>query len=352
MFSFFKLSKKTVSSNIISHPRYCWKERNETMTGVRPFTNSTIGVGFGTAGLGHESYHAVTTALEAGFRKFDTAEADWWYDQEAVGRALSDFFRSLSDDVTCSSENLRISTKIPPWSLTSIEDIRSNAKHSREELLGFCNEEVWVNESGETTEALPFPLDVYYIHAPACWQGWHPRCDDPPPLLDLRTAWLGMEAVVQDHSAQRIGLSNVFPDELLNVIEFVQERKLAGQIDPPPRIPDAVQAFADPIKPAKELQRICQQYGIEFVSYSTLGTQHRGLQGNPVLTSPVVEKIARKHSRSTAEVVLSWARQHGMSVIPRSSKRHHILELARLLDGETFLDEQDMVQINSMENSV
>lgn len=39
--------------------------------------SSAIGVGFGTAGLGDQGYEVVTMALEAGFRKFDTAEADW-----------------------------------------------------------------------------------------------------------------------------------------------------------------------------------------------------------------------------------------------------------------------------------
>ena len=52
-----------------------------------------IGIGFGTAGLGSTVFDSVTLALEAGFRKFDTAEEhDYWYDQASVGRALSHFF--------------------------------------------------------------------------------------------------------------------------------------------------------------------------------------------------------------------------------------------------------------------
>jgi diketogulonate reductase-like aldo/keto reductase len=39
---------------------------------------NTIGVGFGTAGLGNQCYDVVMMALEMGFRKFDTAEADYW----------------------------------------------------------------------------------------------------------------------------------------------------------------------------------------------------------------------------------------------------------------------------------
>ena len=71
-------------------------------------SNSTIGVGFGTAALGHQCQQVVAMALEAGFRKFDTAEADWWYDQPAVGRALEVF--AIENNKGC--QGLEISTKI------------------------------------------------------------------------------------------------------------------------------------------------------------------------------------------------------------------------------------------------
>jgi diketogulonate reductase-like aldo/keto reductase len=48
----------------------------------------------------------------------------------------------------------------------------------------------------------------------------------------------------------------------------------AGETSPPPHIPDVLLAFANPLQPAEELQAICEDHGIEFVSYSTLGTQH------------------------------------------------------------------------------
>ncbi|GAX21116.1 hypothetical protein FisN_1Lh209 [Fistulifera solaris] len=336
--------------------------------------STAVGVGFGTAALGGSCYNVVGVALEAGFRKFDTAEADWWYDQASVGKALSHYFlqpTNEEEDQTCVSanfcgkscqiEDLRISTKIPPWSLTSFDDIRAHAAASREELLGFCDE-ILITATDEnkgimTEKSIPYPLDVYYIHAPACWKGWHPRCDNPPPTLDLRSAWQAMEAVVGlDHSATRIGLSNVRPDELLDIIQFAKQRQESGDIqheDPPPRKPDVVQAFADPIHPADELRRICREHDIEFVSYSTLGTQHHSVSGNPVLGSPCIQSIANKHGRSTAEVVLSWALQNGMSVIPRSSNKNHIQQLARLLEENPgFLDNDDMQQIDSMKDTI
>lgn len=291
-------------------------------------------------------------ALESGFRAFDTAEADIWYNQETVGKALAEYFKDeaanecIMDDEeyctsTCSRENLRIATKIPPWELTSIENIRQRAADSRDILLGFCDSE----------NSPKYPLDVYYIHAPDCWEGWHPRCNGVKHTLPLRESWLGMEYVAGvDHNAKRIGLSNVRPSELLDIIQFVKERQRSDRGEgPPPRMPDVLQAYADPLHPASELRRICKEHGIEFVSYSTLGTQHRMRNGsNPVLGNAQIKQIATKHNRSAAEVVLSWALHHDMSVIPRSTKEEHISELSNLLNGNPFLDSTDIGTIDSL----
>mmetsp|Transcript_4940 Transcript_4940/g.6040 ORF Transcript_4940/g.6040 Transcript_4940/m.6040 type:complete len:337 (-) Transcript_4940:80-1090(-) len=330
-----------------------------------------IGLGFGTAGLGSSVFHSVSLALEAGFRKFDTAEEqDHWYDQGKVGEALEHFFLpELSqecivgrEDVTCPSfcgaKGVEVSTKIPPWELTSIDNIRRRASESREILVGFCDD----YEAQDVTDvggggSGKYPLDVYYIHAPECWDGWHPRCNGVKNTLPLRQAWLGMEAVIHDQNAKRIGLSNIWPQQLLDIIHFVQEReeeiKRNGGSDsdtPLPRIPDVIQIYADPLKPADELQKICERHGIEFVSYSTLGTQHRMRgNGNPVLGNKHIQNIAKRHNRSTAEVVLSWAMHHkNMSVIPRSSQEKHIKELANLLNHDPFLDRNDLELIDSL----
>lgn len=307
----------------------------------------------------------VTMALEAGFRKFDTGEADGWYDQKSVGKALQDYFAAplllqgqdacvaTADDgktcvppktVTCGMQDLRVSTKIAPWDLTSADTIRQHAKESRMELVGFCD-----------VEADQYPLDVYYIHAPQCWEGWHPRCDDgnlPSDVLNLTEAWHAMEAVVAlDHSAQRIGVSNVHSYHLEALIADIKMRQERGDTNPPPRMPDVLQYFADPIQPSKEERRVCAEHGIEFVSFSTLGENHLDDKGNPVpgnhvLTAPIIKNLAAKYERSGAEVVLSWALQNDMSVIPKSSNKEHIQELAHMLkDNPTFLDDKDSVKI-------
>ncbi len=159
-----------------------------------------------------------------------------------------------------------------------------------------------------------------------------------------------MEAVAHDGTANRIGLSNVWPSQLLDIINFVRERQRDGQEFPPPLMPDVVQAYADPFQPATELRQICKEHGIEFVSYSTLGTQHQMRDGtNPVLNNVEINEIAAKHSRSPAEVVLSWALQNEMSVIPRSRQQNHISELSNLLTEDPFLDEFDLAVFDRLE---
>merc|ERR1712210_389246 len=99
--------------------------------------------------------------------------------------------------------------------------------------------------------------------------------------------------------------------ELQDIIDFVKERWAKSKADGEPTI---------------DMRLLCQENGIDFVSYSTLGTQQEfNEEGeNPVLTDAVVKKIAEKYERSEAEVVLSWALQSGMSVIPRSQDEEHI----------------------------
>jgi diketogulonate reductase-like aldo/keto reductase len=134
----------------------------------------------------------------------------------------------------------------------------------------------------------------------------------------------------------------------LEIVEWVKQRIEGGETYPKPRIPDVLQAYADPIHSAADLRRICEDHGIEFVSYSTLGTQHRNVQENPVLNALVVKQLAYKHQRSAAEVVLSWALQNNMSVIPRSNQKKHLEELARLLSSPTFLDEEDLMVMDTL----
>mmetsp|Transcript_44 Transcript_44/g.137 ORF Transcript_44/g.137 Transcript_44/m.137 type:complete len:227 (+) Transcript_44:3-683(+) len=85
--------------------------------------------------------------------------------------------------------------------------------------------------------------------------------------------------------------------------------------------PHIIQNWMDPFHQYKGIRERCKAEGIMFQAYSSLGSQwvhHRGHSTNPVLTNPTLEGIANTYSVSVAQVVINWATQHGISVLPAS----------------------------------
>ena len=89
-------------------------------------------------------------------------------------------------------------------------------------------------------------------------------------------------------------------------------------------------------------------HGVQFQAYSSLGTQHRA-RVNPVLNHPIIKALSRSTGRSEAQVVLRWVLQHGVAIIPRSMRQHHIEANLRLVDFE--LSSDDMAQIDALDGT-
>lgn len=134
---------------------------------------------------------------------------------------------------------------------------------------------------------------------------------------------------------------------------------------PPPAV---IQNFMDPLHPDTAVRALCAEAGIAYYSYSSLGFQHSNSSGggNPVLGSSVIKVIAQKHGVSAARVVLSWALQSGVGVLPRSATPAHISDNATLLrqqcsgaDGDgggdgslaVLLTAEDMAAIDALGHS-
>mmetsp|Transcript_48023 Transcript_48023/g.61564 ORF Transcript_48023/g.61564 Transcript_48023/m.61564 type:complete len:110 (+) Transcript_48023:125-454(+) len=86
---------------------------------------------------------------------------------------------------------------------------------------------------------------------------------------------------------------------------------------------------------------------MSMVGYSTLRGWPLSISA---LEDPHVEAIAERLGRSPGQVLLRWALQNGVSVIPRSRSVSHIKMNAALTDFELSLD--DMRTIDSLEHLV
>jgi diketogulonate reductase-like aldo/keto reductase len=90
----------------------------------------------------------------------------------------------------------------------------------------------------------------------------------------------------------------------------------------------------------RELLAHCARHGIQLEAYGPL------VRGRK-MDHPAVEGIARKHGRTSAQVLLRWGLQHGVVVIPKSVRPERIRENADLYGFA--LDADDMAALDALD---
>jgi 2,5-diketo-D-gluconate reductase A len=134
-------------------------------------------------------------------------------------------------------------------------------------------------------------LDLYLIH-------W------PMPMRGLYVdTWRAFVRLVEDGYVRSIGVSNFLPDHLDRIRDETSVIPAVNQIQLHPRI---VQ---------QDSRAYAEKQGIVVQSWSPLG------QGGKLLSEPVVQKVADRHSKSTAQVILRWHLDQGLVPIPKSTDR-------------------------------
>lgn len=141
-------------------------------------------------------------------------------------------------------------------------------------------------------------LDLYLVHY---------------PLGGPTRAWRSMELARQRGLTRSIGVSNFGVDEL--------EAVMAGCEDPP--VVNQVQL--SPFQYRAKLLAACTRFGIAAEAYSPLT---RGAD----LDHPLVLEVADHNARTPAQVLLRWALQRGLIVIPKSVQRKRMVENSRIYD--------------------
>ncbi len=85
------------------------------------------------------------------------------------------------------------------------------------------------------------------------------------------------------------------------------------------------QVEVHPHFPQSDLIEYCLKNAIHVQAYSSLGTT-LPLQKNPLLNDEVVTKVAGEVGKTPAQVLLRWALQKGLSIIPKSVNPDHIAQ--------------------------
>eukprot|EP01025_Chloroclados_australasicus_P059690 TRINITY_DN755_c0_g6_i1.p1 TRINITY_DN755_c0_g6~~TRINITY_DN755_c0_g6_i1.p1 ORF type:complete len:451 (-),score=39.96 TRINITY_DN755_c0_g6_i1:152-1504(-) len=262
-------------------------------------------IGFGTAALGDSTRVVVTNALKVGYTLFDTAEAKEWYRQDQVGLAIA------ASDVL--RDQLFITSKIHPRN------------------FGYYNA---LNTIQKTLSELQIDyLDQFLLHYAHCFSGLI-GCDNKRENEDdlLRETWQALEDSYQQGLVLSIGVSNFDQKKIEKLNQFAQIK------------PMVLQRNSDPLSQDVGTRKFCVDNNIQYVAYSSLGTQHQMRMSNgknPVLSNEVLIDIGQQvGGKGVAEVVLRWALQEGQIVIPRTRNVEHMQQNLDVLNGFQLSDMQ------------
>lgn len=234
-----------------------------------------------------ECERCVLDALKAGYRSIDTAQS--YFNEEEVGCAVK-------------------KSGIP-----------------REEI--FLTTKVWIEHYGyekckkSVLESMR-KLQVEYIDLVLLHQ----------PFSDYYGAWRALEELYQNGKIRAIGISNFYPDRMIDLASFSHIKPMINQIE------------IHPFNQQTEAIKWNQKYGIQPEAWAPLGELREGMLDNEILKS-----ISKKYGKTVAQVILRWHLQRGVVIIPKSTHYERMIENISVFDFE--LTEQDLNAITALDKN-
>ena len=232
-----------------------------------------------------ECERCVSDALSVGYRHIDTAQS--YFNEEEVGNAIK-------------------KSGIP-----------------REEL--FITTKVWIEHYGyeecrkSVLESLR-KLQLDYIDLMLLHQ----------PFADYYGAWRALEELYAEGKLRAIGVSNFYPDRLVDLCAFSRIEPMVNQVE------------THPHNQQKTAHEWMKKYGVVHEAWAPFGEGRGGLFTDPVLT-----KIGAKYGKTAAQVILRWHLQRGIVVIPKSTHKERMAENFNVFDFT--LSDEDMKAIAALD---
>jgi diketogulonate reductase-like aldo/keto reductase len=228
-----------------------------------------LGLGTYLTPEGSETINAVTAALEAGYRHFDTAAI--YGNEVGVGKAIKESNIARSD--------IFITTKL--WNSKQGYDSTLRAFDNSLDALGIDY------------------LDLYLIH-------W-------PTKGKYKETWRAFEKLSRDGRIKAIGVSNFHIHHLEDLLTTAEIVPMVNQVE------------FHPYLLQKPLTDFCIKHKIQYESWSPL------MQGK-ITSVELLNTLAQKYNKTEAQIVIRWNLQKGVIVIPKSIKKDRIISNAQVFD--------------------
>ncbi|KAL5113051.1 15-anhydro-D-fructose reductase [Taenia crassiceps] len=179
-------------------------------------------------------------------------------------------------------------------------------------------------------------LDLYLIHWPVSLKpgvevfpllpSGEPDYDNPR----LEETWAAMEQLVRRGLVRSIGLANFNKKQILRILECC---------DIPPAV---LQVESHPYFLNEEIINFARGSGMQVAAYAAMDSTHheaKGRRAMNILEDPVVSEIAKVHGKTAAQVLVRFALQRNLVVIPKSNDPMRIKENIEVFDFELSADE-------------
>lgn len=228
-----------------------------------------------------ECERCVLDALKVGYRLFDTAQS--YFNEEEVGNAI----------------------------------VKSGV--SREEI--FLTSKVWIDHYGyeecrkSVLESLR-KLKTDYIDLMLLHQ----------PFSDYYGAYRALEDLYDEGKIKAIGISNFYPDRMVDLASFTRIKPMINQIEIHPY---HQQVFS------KEWH---DKYGVQLEAWAPFGEGRKNM-----FDLSELKEIGDKYGKTVAQVILRWHLQRGIVVIPKSTHLERMKENFNVFDFELAQEDMDVI---------
>ena len=150
------------------------------------------------------------------------------------------------------------------------------------------------------------------------------------PFGDYYGTYRAMEEAYKAGKLRAIGVSNFYPDRLIDLCQFVEVTPAVNQVE------------THVFQQQKTAHEYMEKYGVQHESWGPFAEGRKDFFSNPVLT-----EIGRKYGKSSAQTALRFLLQSNVVVIPKST---HKERMAQNIDVFDFtLSEADMEAIRKLD---
>ncbi|XOQ15646.1 MAG: Glyoxal reductase [Shouchella clausii] len=249
-------------------------------------------IGYGTFRVEDsvELMEAVYTAIKVGYRSIDTAQI--YGNEKSVGAGIN----KAIDEGIVSREDLFITTKVWNNGLSYDETIEAFETSLKKLNVNY--------------------LDLYLIHWPGNGKYLEP--------------WKALESLYNEGRIKAIGVSNFNVNHLEELMKIGSTKPMVNQVELHPRLKQT------------DLIKYCKDNGIQIESWSPL-------MNGELLDHAMITKIAEKHNKTSAQIILRWNVQQGIVTIPKSMTYERIKSNLEIFDFE--LSNEEMIEIDSLNDN-